>query len=217
MEVVLRQSRGFTCAYFVLACSIAVVCAGAATGGQQGGGHGNGGHGSGGHGGGGGHDAGGNQGGSHKGTGDDPGGSSSSADDSETSTSGTTTAPGTVGSATATAVASARGGQSLDLPAALQPPGDSKTQSTVSRTEALPGVPDKVVRACHDAIESAAAPLGATSVRVTSAGFVHQLSRATISAPIEVSIDYARQGSVETRQAAIQCELDATGSVIGLT
>ncbi|RUZ00117.1 hypothetical protein EN958_28965, partial [Mesorhizobium sp. M7A.F.Ca.CA.002.15.1.1] len=130
---------------------------------------------------------------------------------------GTTTPRGIVVSATATAVASARGGQSLDLPAALQPPSDSKTQSTVSRTEALPGVPDKVVRACHDAIESAAAPLGATSVRVTSAGFVHQLSRATISAPIEVSIDYARQGSVETRQAAIQCELDATGSVIGLT
>ncbi|WP_164895614.1 MULTISPECIES: hypothetical protein [unclassified Mesorhizobium] len=54
-------------------------------------------------------------------------------------------------------------------------------------------------------------------MRVASAGVVHQLSRATISAPIEVSIDYVRQGNVETRQAAVQCELDATGSVIGLT
>ncbi|ESY81674.1 hypothetical protein X740_07320 [Mesorhizobium sp. LNHC221B00] len=80
----------------------------------------------------------------------------------------------------------------------------------------MPGVPDEVVRACHDAIESAAAPFGATSVRVSSAGFV-QLSRDTISAPVEVSIDYVRQGSVETRQAPIKCELNATGSVIGLT
>ncbi|WJI36727.1 MULTISPECIES: hypothetical protein [Mesorhizobium] len=207
MEVVVRQSRGFTCAYFVLACSIAVLCAGAATGGQHGGGHGSGGSGGGGHG------AGGQNGGSHKGTSNNPGGSGSPADD-ETSTTGTPTAPG---AATATAVASARGGQSLDLPAALQPPSDSNTQLTVSRTEAVPGVPDEVIRACHDAIESAAAPFGATRVRVSSAGLVRQLSRDTISAPVEVSIDYVRQGSVETRQAPIKCELNATGSVIGLT
>lgn len=208
----MRQSRGFTCAYFVLACSIAVVCAGAATGGPHGGGNG-GGHGSGGHSGGGGHGAGGQNGSSQKGTSNNPGGSGSPADD-ETSTTGTTTAPG---AATATAVASARGGQSLDLPAALQPPSDSNTLSTVSRIEALPGVPDEVVRACHDAIESAAAPFGATSVRVSSAGPVRQLSQDTISAPVEVSIDYLRQGSVETRQAPVKCELNATGSVIGLT
>jgi hypothetical protein len=83
--------------------------------------------------------------------------------------------------------------------------------------EALPGVPDEVLRACHDAIESAAAPFGATNVRVRSAGFTHQLSPATISAPIEVSIDYVRQGGVETRSAPIKCELNATGRVIGLT
>ena len=103
----------------------------------------------------------------------------------------------------------------LDLPAMLQPPGDSANPSTES--EALPGVPSDVVRACHDAIAAAAAPLGAISVEVDSAGPVRQVGPDIRSAPLEVSIGYLRQGGVETRRAPVDCQLDATGSVIGLT
>ncbi|OHV90569.1 hypothetical protein ORS3428_02440 [Mesorhizobium sp. ORS 3428] len=108
------------------------------------------------------------------------------------------------------------GGRSLDLPPALQPPEDSTIPPAFYPIEAVPGVPDKVVRACRDAIEQAAATFGATSVSVSSAGSIRRLSRHRISAPIQVSIDYERQGSVETRQAPIGCELNAKGSVVGL-
>lgn len=217
----MRQSRGSSLACFAVACSIAVAYAGVAAGGQNGGGQGAGHHGDNG----GGNDGGGHGAGSHrsegrssgpqKGPGGDPNDPSGSSpvDDGETGT-----IPTAVGAApTASVVRSADGGQSLDLPPTLQPSSDSSNPSTASSVKALPGVPNKVVRACHDAVESAAAPFGATRVRVSSAGFMHRLSQDTISAPIEVSIDYVRQGRVETRQAPIKCELDATGSVIGLT
>lgn len=222
MEVVVRQSRGSSLAVFAVACSIAVACAGVAAGGQNGGGQGAGGH----HGdNGGGNDGRGHGAGSHrsegrssgpqKGLGGDPNDPSSSSPVDDGETGAITTAVGTA--PTASVVRSADGGQSLDLPPTLQPSSDSSNPSTASPIKALPGVPNKIVRACHDAVESAATPFGATRVRVSSAGFVHRLSQDTISAPIEVSIDYARQGRVETRQAPIKCELDATGSVIGLT
>ncbi|WP_292615310.1 hypothetical protein [Mesorhizobium sp.] len=134
-------------------------------------------------------------------------------DDDGTSTTATAAMTATA----ASVVPSVEAGRSLDLPANLQPPSASNSPSTVSPIKALPGVPDEVVRACHDAIESAAAPFGATSVRVSSAGSIRRLSPDTISAPVEVSIDYVRQGKVETRQAPIKCELNATGGVIGLT
>ena len=105
---------------------------------------------------------------------------------------------------------------SLDPPFALLPLIESRNSSGESPIDALPGVPAGVVRACRDAIASAAAPFGATGVHVSSAGFVHQLSLDSLSAPVEVSIDYARQGGVETREAVINCELTMTGSVIGL-
>lgn len=205
----MRQSPESSWAYFAFVCSIAVACAGAAAGGERGGGN------SGGNRGGGGNSAGshhgeGRKGGEHKGPPGDPSGSTSnsSADDDGTSTS----------AFTAVSIARSVGaGRSLDLPATLQPPSASNSPSTVSPIEALPGVPDEVVRACHDAIESAAAAFGATSVRVSSAGSIRRLSPDTISAPVEVSIDYGRQGNVETRQAPIKCELNATGRVIGLT
>ncbi|WP_292206644.1 hypothetical protein [Mesorhizobium sp.] len=138
-------------------------------------------------------------------------------DDDGTSTTATAAVAATT-AATAVSVARSAGtGRSLDLPANLQPPSASNSPSTVSPIKALPGVPDEVVRACRDAIELAAAPFGATSVRVSSAGSMRRLSPDTISAPVEVSIDYGRQGKVETRQAPIRCELNATGGVIGLT
>ncbi len=220
----MRQSPESSWAYFAFVCSIAVACAGAAAGGERGGGnsggnHSGGGNSAGSHGGGGNsagsHHGEGRKGGAHKG----PDGSSSRSpvDDDGTSTAATA-AVAAITAATAVSVArSAGAGRSLDLPANLQPPSASNSPSTVSPIKALPGVPDEVVRACHDAIESAAAPFGATSVRVSSAGSIRRLSPDTISAPVEVSIDYGRQGNVETRQAPIKCELNATGRVIGLT
>ena len=108
-------------------------------------------------------------------------------------------------------------GSSLDLPATLQPPGDSANPSTESPTEPLPGVPSDVVRACHDAIAATAAPLGAIAVEVDSAGPIREVGPDIRSAPLEVSIGYLRQGGVEARRARVDCQLDATGSVIGLT
>jgi hypothetical protein len=219
-----RQSPESSWAYFAFVCSIAVACAGAAAGGERGGGnsagsHGGGGNSAGSHGGGGNsagsHHGEGRKGGAHKG----PGGSSSRSpvDDDGTSTTATAAVAATTAATAVSVARSAGAGRSLDLPASLQPPSASNSPSTVSPIKALPGVPDEVVRACRDAIESAAAPFGATNVRVSSAGSIRQLSPDTISAPVEVSIDYGRQGKVETRQAPIRCELNATGGVIGLT
>ncbi|WP_210163527.1 hypothetical protein [Mesorhizobium sp. WSM3224] len=201
-------------AYLAFACSIAIACAGAAAGGQHGGGHDGGGN----HGGDGGHDPGshndeGHNGSPHKGLGD-PGDPTSDPPSDDDGISTITT--GAVAPTTAVAP-SADGGGSLDLPPALQPPEDNIIPPAVNPIEAAPGVPDDVVGACHDAIEQAAAPFGAASVRVVSAGSMHQLSRHTISAPVQVSIDYVRQDSVETRQASVGCKLNAKGSVIGLT
>jgi hypothetical protein len=77
----------------------------------------------------------------------------------------------------------------------------------------MPGTPPAVVRACHEAIASAAAPLGAVRVRAASAGPLRRLRSGTLSAPVEVRIHYARQGGIEVRQARIRCRLDARGRV----
>ncbi|RUU43358.1 MULTISPECIES: hypothetical protein [unclassified Mesorhizobium] len=218
MEVVVRQSPESSWAYFAFVCSIAVACVGAAAGGERGEGNSAGNHGGGGNSAGS-HHGEGRKGGSHKGPGAKPSGSSSSSpvDDDGTSTAATAAVPATPAATAVSVARSAGAGRSLDLPANLQPLSASNSPSTVRPIKALPGVPDEVVRACHDAIESAAAPFGATSVRVNSAGSIRRLSPDTISAPVEVSIDYGRQGNVETRQAPIKCELNATGRVIGLT
>jgi hypothetical protein len=105
---------------------------------------------------------------------------------------------------------------SVNLPPILLPRADGHSLSPVGSFEELPGLPTNVVSACRKAIESAAAPFGATSVRITSAGFMHQLSPDRRSVPVHVSVDYAWQGGVETRRAPITCQLNATGDVIGL-
>ncbi|WP_176479067.1 hypothetical protein [Mesorhizobium sp. WSM3860] len=208
----MRQYLGSSLAQFAFACSIAIACAGAATGGERGQGHGAGGD----HGNSAGSQSGNSNSGQHKGTSGDPSGSSGSppsgppSDDDGSSTA-------TTGSVTSAAGASGNGGRSLDLPPALLPFEDSAIPLTVHPIEALPGVPDNIVRACREAIEQAAAQFGATSVRVSSAGSVRRLSRQRVSAPVQVSIDYGYQDNVETRQAPVGCELNANGSVIGLT
>ena len=83
--------------------------------------------------------------------------------------------------------------------------------------DGIPGTPAAVVRACRDAVGSAAAPFGVVSVRARSAGSLRRLSRGAISAPVQVRIQYARQGGPEIRQARIRCHLDASGKVIKLT
>ncbi|TPO01022.1 hypothetical protein FJ980_22510 [Mesorhizobium sp. B1-1-5] len=222
METTVRQSLGFSLACFAFACSIAVACAGTAAAGPHGGGHHGGGH-QGDDGGQGSHDNGGK--GKGKGPAGDPGdpadpgdpvGNSGSppSNDDGISTTPTASIPSTPA---AIVDLSTDGGRSLGLPPALQPLEDNTVLSAVHPIEALPGVPDKVVRACQDAIEQAAAKFGAASVRVSSAGSIRRLSKRKISAPIQVSIDYMHQGRVETRQAPVGCELNAKGSVIGLT
>lgn len=215
LETTVRQSLGTSLAYLAFACSIAVACAGTAAAGPHGGGHDGGGH-QGDNGGHGGHDNGGNGKGKDKGPAGDPVGDSGSpsSNDDGISTTPTASIPSTPA---AIVDLSTGGGHSLDLPSALQPLEDNTVPSAVHPIEALPGVPDKVVRACQDAIEQAAAKFGAASVRVSSAGSIRRLSKRKISAPIQVSIDYMHQGRVETREAPVECELNAKGSVIGLT
>ncbi len=81
--------------------------------------------------------------------------------------------------------------------------------------EAIPGTPVAVVQACRSAVMSAAKPLGAIRVRAASAGALRK-RRGAISAPINVRVDYARQGGIEVRQAKVNCSLDRAGRVTGI-
>ena len=107
--------------------------------------------------------------------------------------------------------------QSITLPLILLPSGRSDRASAATTFDEIPGTPAAVVRACRDAVESAATPFGVVSVRARSAGSLRRLSRGAISAPVQVRIYYARQGGAEIRQARIRCHLDASGKVIKLT
>lgn len=81
----------------------------------------------------------------------------------------------------------------------------------------IPGTPAAVVRVCRQAIMSAAKPLGAVRVHAASAGTLRRHRRGALTAPIEVRIDYARQGGIEVRQARVGCRLDAAGQVVAVT
>ena len=107
--------------------------------------------------------------------------------------------------------------QSITLPPILLPSGGSDRASAATAFDGIPGTPAAVVRACRDAVGSAAAPFGVVSVRARSAGSLRRLSRGAISAPVQVRIHYSRQGGPEIRQARIRCHLDASGKVIKLT
>jgi len=230
----MRQSSRSGWACFVIACSIAVASAGDAVAGQSGGHDGGGQHGD--------HDAGAKSGdngagsksgehdaGAKKGDNDagaknadnEAGDTSSSIRDDDGDPDFSSNSQPVDDSAVGTADPAASvdpsvgGRQSLDLPPTLRPLDENDRSSRPF--EARPGVPAEVVRTCRNAIASAAAPFGSTRVRARSAGFVHRLSPGLVTAPLVVSIDYLRQGGVETRQARINCRLSATGDVIGLT
>lgn len=90
-----------------------------------------------------------------------------------------------------------------------------------TRTGAIPAIPRAaiplaVVRACRQAIVSAASPLGAVWVGATSAGPLQRDRRGALVAPLAVRIDYARQGGIQVRQARITCRLDSAGRVISV-
>ena len=75
-------------------------------------------------------------------------------------------------------------GQSITLPLVLLPSGRSDRASAATAFNEIPGTPAAVVRACSDAVGSAAAPFGVVSVRARSAGSLRRLSQGEISAPV---------------------------------
>jgi hypothetical protein len=83
--------------------------------------------------------------------------------------------------------------------------------------DATPGTPGTVVDSCRVAIEVAATPFGMLSVSVREVGSLRRVGQGAISVPLDVHIEYARQGGVEIRQGPIRCDLDASGTVIGLS
>lgn len=113
--------------------------------------------------------------------------------------------------------------QAIALPPRLRPSDrgrlEEKAYGYPSRLRAaLPvrrGVAPALVRACRLAITSAARPLGAIRVEAVSAGAPRRVGR-QVSAPLNVRIQYARQGGVETRQAKVSCNLGAGGQVIAV-
>jgi hypothetical protein len=113
---------------------------------------------------------------------------------------------------------------SIILPPILRPSGARRNKSSRGDVgyplppllRAIPGTPSFVIRACRNAIVSAAAPLGAVRVRAASAGPVSRQRHGAVTAPIEVRIEYARQGGIQLRQAKVRCRLDAAGRVIAV-
>lgn len=131
--------------------------------------------------------------------------------------SGTATTPG---AATTPGIRQAKGvGQAITLPHILLPSKarSDKSGQGVAPLKAIPGTPSAVVRVCHQAIESAARPLGAVNVHAASAGPLSRQRRGALTAPIHVRIDYESQGGIYFRQARIRCHLDVAGRVIGVT
>lgn len=136
--------------------------------------------------------------------------------------------PGAGGANTITRIAPAKSAQaSIVLPRSLWP--FKKKRAGHERGEwgypirlplaiaAVPGTPNTVVRACRQAIASAASPLGAVRVTAVSAGSLLRHRNGALTAPLAVSIDYAGQDGTQLRQARIRCRLDSSGRVVAVT
>jgi hypothetical protein len=131
------------------------------------------------------------------------------------------------GTTTATVDRTKGARQSIALPRILWPSraGSAKSSQDLvgypSRSpapvEAIPGTPNAVVHVCRQWIVSAAERFGAVHVHAVSAGPLRRERRGILTAPIQVRIDYDRQGGIEVRQARIKCRLDAAGRVIAVT
>ena len=85
----------------------------------------------------------------------------------------------------------------------------------VQSLSSILGAPDAVVRACVQAIATAAEPYYVVSVDVASSGPLRQERRGVV-APLEVRIQYARQGGIEVRESQVDCRLDEAGDVVAL-
>ncbi|RWK68748.1 MAG: hypothetical protein EOR45_35420, partial [Mesorhizobium sp.] len=139
------------------------------------------------------------------------------AGDDPSAENGSATAPGSPAAVTTATAKTAR--QLIVLPPVLRPSKAGEGEFTkgypfgsLGPLKARPGTPAAVVQACRTAIMSAATPLGAVSIHAVSAGALRQ-RRGALTAPIEVRIEYARQGGIEVQQARVGCRLDAAGRV----
>jgi hypothetical protein len=125
----------------------------------------------------------------------------------------------------ATETASGSAGK-VDLPEALRPSsaGDSDhiwIQKAAPVEPQSPvqvdfNQPTTILSACREAIVSAATPLGAVFVQVVGAGPVARSDKGLI-APLDVQIQYDRQGKDEVRRAAVGCRLNASGKVTAIS
>ena len=114
-------------------------------------------------------------------------------------------------------------GRAIALPPLLRPTGEDRSWRRAFGYPAGPfvalkakaGVLPEVVRSCRSAIASAARPLGATRVEAVSAGKQRRVGE-LVYAPVDVRIQYARQGSREIRQAKVSCRINAAGQVVAV-
>jgi len=139
--------------------------------------------------------------------------------DDESAESQSATAAGSPAAVSAATAKTTR--KSMVLPPVLRPSKSGRGFTKgypfgfLGPLKAIPGTPIAVVQACRSAVMSAAKPLGAIRVRAASAGALRK-RRGAISAPINVRVDYARQGGIEVRQAKVNCSLDRAGRVTGI-
>jgi hypothetical protein len=106
---------------------------------------------------------------------------------------------------------------SIVLPRVIRPYGRGDRSLFLRPFEEVPGTPRSVVRACREAIRSAATRFGAVTVYAISAGSLNRHRKGSATAPIEVRIRYKRDDRVEVRQARVKCHLDAAGRVAAVT
>lgn len=73
-----------------------------------------------------------------------------------------------------------------------------------------------VISVCEEAIRTAATPLGAVLVQAVGTGPSTQKDNVVI-VPLNVQIQYERQGKVEVRRAIVGCRLNAAGTVLAIS
>lgn len=106
--------------------------------------------------------------------------------------------------------------------AAARPTGrdvDRHTPEYVGAITALASfnsAPQATVTACRNGIIEGARPYDPVQVDAVSAGEVVAVNGGGHLAPLVVRIVYAREGGYEIREAEVQCQLDAAGTVVAL-